>query len=192
MRKLIDKRIITSLLFNIAETGLIILIGKLLDLPINFILVIMLTFIISRACFGNTMHFKAWYRCLVWSLLIMLGLFLILKVDLILSILFAIFSALIMTGKANIQDMYLWKSQGDSKYSDIEEYVKYNYMSTELMDFEDNLKRRDDLLYLIYKYRFKDHLTFAEISDKLDGMSTARITEYLNQVALAIRISCKI
>lgn len=192
MRKLIDKRIITSLLFNIAETGLIILIGKLLDLPINFILVIMLTFIISRACFGNTMHFKTWYRCLVWSLLIMLGLFLILKVDLILSILFAIFSALIMTGKANIQDMYLWKSQGDSKYSDIEEYVKYNYMSTELMDFEDNLKRRDDLLYLIYKYRFKDHLTFAEISDKLDGMSTARITEYLNQVALAIRISCKI
>lgn len=151
MRKLIDKRIITSLLFNIAETGLIILIGKLLDLPINFILVIMLTFIISRACFGNTMHFKTWYRCLVWSLLIMLGLFLILKVDLILSILFAIFSALIMTGKANIQDMYLWKSQGDSKYSDIEEYVKYNYMSTELMDFEDNLKRRDDLLYLIYK-----------------------------------------
>lgn len=70
MRKLIDKRIITSLLFNIAETGLIILIGKLLDLPINFILVIMLTFIISRACFGNTMHFKTWYRCLVWSLLI--------------------------------------------------------------------------------------------------------------------------
>ncbi len=192
MSKIFNKKIITSLLFNIAETGLIFLIGKLLNLPINFILMIMLTFMISRACFGNAMHFKTWYRCLVWSLLIMLSLFLIVKVDLVISILFAIFGALIMTGKGNICDIYLWKSQGESKYNDIEEYVKYNYMSTELMDFEDNLKRRDDLLYLIYKYRFKDHLTFAEISDKLEGMSTARIVEYLNQIALAIRIHCKI
>ena len=192
MRKIIDKRIITSLLFNIAETGLILLIGKLLNLPINFVLMIMLTFMISRACFGQTMHFKTWYRCLVWSLLIMLSLFLIVKVDLAISILFAIFGALIMTGKGNINDMYLWKPQNESKYKDIEEYIRYNLMNPTLMDFEDNLKRRDNLLFLIYKYRFKDHLTFAEISERLDGMENARIVEYLNQIALAIRINCNI
>ena len=122
----------------------------------------------------------------------MLTLFLILKVDFIVSILFSTFSAFIMTGKSNIEDMYLWKPQNESKYKDIEEYVKYNLMSPDLLNFEENLKRRDDLLFLIYKYRFKDNLTFSEISQKLNGMENPRIVEALNQIALAIRISCKI
>ena len=120
------KKNLSSLIFNIVETILIFLIGKLLNLPINFILIVMLTFMISRACFGNSMHFKTWYRCLVWSLMIMLTLFLILKVDIIVSVLFAIFSAFIMTGRSNINDMYLWRPLNESKYKDIEEFVKYN------------------------------------------------------------------
>ena len=96
-----------------------------------------------------------------------------------------------MTGKSNIKDMYLWNNS-ESKYSDIEEYVKYNSCNTKLLEFEENLKRRDDLLFIIYKYRFKDNLTFKEISDKLDGMPNVRITEKLNQIALAIRINCGI
>lgn len=186
------KKNIGSLIFNIVETILILLIGKLLNLPINFITMIMLTFMISRACFGNVMHFKTWYRCLVWSLLIMLSLFVVLKVDLVISIMFAIFSALIMTGRGNVKDLYLWKNANESKYKDIEEFVKYNSVNPKLLDFEDNLQRRNDLLYLIYKYRFRDKLTFAQISEKLDGMENARIVEKLNEIALAIRISCNI
>lgn len=185
------KYFLSSLIFNIAETILIFLIGRLLDLPIKEILIVMLGFMISRGCFGNALHFKDWYRCLIWSALILLSLFLILKVDLIVSILFTIFSAFIMTGKSNIKDMYLWNNS-ESKYSDIEEYVKYNSCNTKLLEFEENLKRRDDLLFIIYKYRFKDNLTFKEISDKLEGMPNVRITEKLNQIALAIRINCGI
>ena len=99
------KYIISSLIFNIAETILIYLIGRLLGLPINEIITIMLSFMISRGFFGNALHFKTWYRCLIWSSLILLSLFLILKVDLKVSILFTIFSAFIMTGKSNIKDM---------------------------------------------------------------------------------------
>ena len=178
-------------MFNIAETLLIILIGKLLNLPINFIIMIMLTFMISRTFFGKSLHFKTWYRCLVWSLLILLSLFLIVKIDLKISVLFAIFSAFIMTGKSNINDMYLWKPANESKYKDIEEYIKYNEYNSDLIDFEQNLKRRDNLLYLIYKYRFKDKMTFTEMSEKLD-MENPRIVEKLNQIALAIRINCGI
>ena len=121
----------------------------------------------------------------------MLSLFLILKVDLTVSILFAIFAAFIMTKKSNIEDMYLWKPPSESKYKDIEEYIKYNFTNPKLMDFEDNLKRRDDLLFLIYKYRFKDNLSFNEINERLD-MSNPRIVEKWDQIALAIRISCGI
>ena len=186
-----NKSLLKTLMFNIAETLLIILIGKLLNLPINFIIMIMLTFMISRTFFGKSLHFKTWYRCLVWSLLILLSLFLIVKIDLKISVLFAIFSAFIMTGKSNINDMYLWKPANESKYKDIEEYIKYNEYNSDLIDFEQNLKRRDNLLYLIYKYRFKDKMTFTEMSEKLD-MENPRIVEKLNQIALAIRINCGI
>lgn len=186
------KNFLGSLIFNIAETILIFLIGKLLGLPIKEVLIVMLSFTISRGCFGNALHFKDWYRCLIWSALILLSLFLILKVDLVVSILFTVFSAFIMTGKSNISDMYLWKGNNESKYADIEEYVKYNSCNSKLLEFEENLKRRDDLLFIVYKYRFKDQLTFKEISEKLDGMPNVRIAEMLNQIALAIRINCGI
>lgn len=191
MKIKINKQFIGSLIFNIAETVLIFLVGKLLNLPTNFIIIVMLTFMVSRAFFGKTLHFKTWYRCLIWSCLILLSLFLILKIDLRISILFTIFSAFIMTGKCNINDMYLWKGN-DSKYKDIEEYVKYNMTNSNLIDFEENLKRRDDLLYAIYKYRFIENLSFSQISEKLDGMENVRIVEKLDQIALAIRISCGI
>ena len=97
-----------------------------------------------------------------------------------------------MTGRSNIADMYLWKPKNEGKYKDIEEYVKYNLTNSKLIEFEENLKRADDVLYDIYKYRFKNGESFNEISKKLDNMETARIVEKLDQIALAIRIHCGI
>ena len=66
------KRIISTLIFNIAETILIFLVGRMLRLEINNIIIVMLCFMVSRGFFGKTLHFKTWYRCLIWSLLILL------------------------------------------------------------------------------------------------------------------------
>ena len=184
------KRIISTLIFNVAETILIFLVGRMLGLEINNIIIVMLSFMISRGFFGKSLHFKTWYRCLVWSLLILLSLFLILKIDLKVSILFTIFSAFIMTGKSNINDMYLWKGKS-TKYEDIEEYIKYNSMDSKLIEFEKKLKEQDNLLYLLYKYRFKDNLKFAEISEKLD-IDNPRIVEKLDKIAFSLRIYCGI
>ena len=189
--KKINKKLIDDLLFNMMEVLLILLIGRLLNLPISNTLIVILTFIISRGCFGKTLHFKTWYRCLIWSAVILLSLFLILKIDLILSILFTIYSAFIMTGKSNINDMFLWNNNGEpSKYQDVIEYIKYNEFDDTLLEFERKLKERNPE-YLIYKYRFKDRKTFAEMSELLD-MDTPRIVEHLDKIAFAIRIYCKI
>ena len=107
------KKIFPSLIFNIAETAIIVLMGVLLKLPINYIVLVMLSFMITRGFFGKPLHFKTWYRCLVWSVLVMLSLFVLLKVDLVVSITFAIFAAFIMTGRSNIMDMYLWKNSNE-------------------------------------------------------------------------------
>lgn len=180
-----------SLVFNISETIVIILFGFAFKLPINHILYIMLTFMISRGFFGKALHFKTWYRCLIWSSLIMLSIFVLLKVDLIISILFAIFSAFLMTGKSNIKDMYLWKNEASStsKYQDIIDYIKYNGLNNKLMEFEDKLKAKDNLEYLVYKYKFKDNKTFREISELLD-LENPRIVEHLDKIAFAIRLYC--
>lgn len=186
------KNFISTLVFNVAETALIVLIGMLLGLPIEHILIIMFTFMISRGFFGNPLHFKTWYRCLIWSLLIMLSLFLLLKVDLIVSILFAIFSAFIMTGKSNIRDMYLWNNNSEpSKYQDVIDFIKYNSLDDKLLSFEKKLKETNSVEYLIYKYRFKDNKTFKDISESLD-MDGPRIVEKLDKVAFAIRLYCGI
>lgn len=186
------KKIFPSIIFNIVEIIIILLIGIVLELPINYIITIMLTFIISRGCFGNALHFKTWYRCLIWSALIMLSLFVILKLDLILCILFTIFSAFIMTGKSNINDMYLWKSTGEeSKYQDIIDFIKYNEFDTKLLEFEDKIKKKNNLEYLIYKYKFKEGKTFAEMSELLE-MDNPRIVEHLDKIAFAIRLYCGI
>ena len=187
----INKTMIKSLIFNIAETVLIFLVGRLLNLPTNFIIIVMLSFCITRGCLGKALHFKTWYRCLVWSLLVLLSLFMILKIDLKLSILFTIFSAFIMTGKSNIEDMYLWKPKNESKYSDIEEYIKYHSLDDKLISFENKIKEQDNFDYLIYKYRFKDNLTFEEIADKLD-IQTNRITDKLDKISFALRLYCGI
>lgn len=181
-----------NVIFNIAETCLIFLVGKLLELPTNEILIIMITFMISRGCFGSALHFKTWYRCLVWSLLILLSLFVLLKVDLIVSILFAIFSAFIMTGKSNIKDMYLWNNSNEpSKYQDIIDFIKYNEFDDKLLEFEKKLSEKNSLEYLIYKYRFKDNKSFGEITKLLD-LDSPRIVEKLDKIAFAMRLYCRI
>ena len=186
------KDFIGTLIFNIAETALIFLIGLLLKISIEHLLVIMFTFMISRGFFGKVLHFKTWYRCLVWSLLIMLSLFLLLKVDLVVSILFAVFSAFIMTGKSNIKDMYLWNNHNEpSKYQDIIDFIKYNSFDDRLLLFEKKLKDTNSVEYLIYKYRFKDGKTFKEISELLD-MDGPRIVEKLDKITFAIRLYCGI
>lgn len=186
------RNILSTLIFNIAETALILLVGLLLKLPFEHILIIMFTFMISRGFFGEALHFKTWYRCLIWSLLIMLSLFLLLKVDLVVSILFAIFSAFIMTSKSNVKDMYLWNNHNEpSKYQDIIDFIKYNPLDDKLISFEKKLKDIDSVEYLVYKYRFKDSKTFKEISELLD-MDGPRIVEKLDKIAFAIRLYCGI
>lgn len=121
------RNILGTLVFNVAETILILLVGLALSLDIKLVILIMLTFMISRGFFGKALHFKTWYRCLIWSLLIMMSLFVLIKVDLVLSILFAIFSAFIMTGRSNIKDMYLWNNHNEpSKYQDVMDFIKYH------------------------------------------------------------------
>lgn len=70
-------------------------------------------------------------------------------------------------------------------------YIKHHPLDNAIYEFEKKLERQDNLAYLIYKYRFKDNLTFNEIEERLD-MPTPRISEMIDKIVFAMRIDLKI
>lgn len=181
---------ILIILFNIVEMIVVYLTGKLLNLPNEIIFTIMLLFIIVRMTLGRPLHYKSPYKCFIMTLLVFLSMFVVFHVNLYVSILFTIFDAFLLTGKGNIDDMFMWCGK-TSKYQDIIEFVKYNAFNEKLIKFENALKEQDNLSYLIYKYRFKDNLTFEQISERLD-LDNPRISEIQDNVAFAFRITMQI
>ena len=169
------KKILPTLIFNIVETLVIFMCGIALNLEIKYVLTIMLTFMISRGFFGKALHFKTWYRCLIWSTFIMLSLFVLLKVDLILSILFAIFSAFVMTGKSNIKDMYMWTGKV-SKYDALKDFVAISPNHPILLEHEEYWRRNYPIRYEIFKMYFRENKTYQEIAN-IKGFNDNTITK---------------
>lgn len=185
-----NKKFLFSLFFNIIETIVIFMIGLIFKLSPSLIIILMLVFFFTRLLCGQPKHYNKWYRCFLWSTLTFTSVYALTDLHIIATILLTIFAGFIATGRADIQDLYQWKGKS-TKYSDIEEYIKYNSMNDTLLEFERKLKEQDGLLFLLYKYRFKENLTFAEISEKLD-LENPRIVEKLNTIAFSIRIYCGI
>lgn len=184
MNKIMFK--LPSIIFNLAEIGVILLAGKLLQLKLEIMLIIMVIFVMIRISLGGAMHYKSPYKCAIWSLLVFLSLFVLTNVGFGVSIIMAIFCAFVLTTRGDVNDAFMWKGK-ETKYADIEEYIKYNSMETKLIEYENKLKDKDNLTYLIYKYRFKDKMTFAQMSERLD-LENPRIVEKLEQIAFSFRI----
>lgn len=178
------------LIFNIVETIIIFLLGNIFNVDVNIRIMFMITFFIIRMLIGSPKHYNKAYRCCLWSSLVFLSLYSLSSLDLLATILLTIFTGFISTGKADISEMYMWKGK-DSKYKDIEEYIKYNEFDDKLIEFEKKLKEQDNLLFLIYKYKFKENMTFSEITGRL-LLDSPRIAEKLDKIALSIRIYCGI
>lgn len=185
-----NKSFLFSLFFNIIETIIIFMVGLIFNISHNEIIVLMLTFFFTRLLCGKPKHYATWYRCLVWSLLVFTSLFAITDLHIIVVLLLTVFTGYIATGRADITDMYMWNNK-KSKYADIDDYIKYNPMEDDLIEFEKKLKEQDNLLYLLYKYRFKEKLTYSQIAEKTE-LDTPRVSEKIDKIAFSLRIYCGI
>ena len=177
---------IPIILFNLFEIICVYLLGLAFNIPKNFIIIIMLLFVLARYTFGKPLHYQSPYRCFIMTLLVFLSMFVVFDINVYVSILFTIFDAFILTGKGNIEDVFMWSGK-KTQYQDIIDYIKFNPLNDKIKEFENKLQDQDNLSYLIYKYRFKDLLTFQEISDRLQ-IETNRITEIQDKVAFTFRI----
>lgn len=182
---------IPSIIFNIVETLLLILMAYLLKIGLVNTLLVFFTFQISRFYFKMPKHYKAWQQCLIWTLLIFVSLFVVARVDITIGILATIFSAYILSGKADIGDMYMWNKGKTSKYQKLYDYIKYNGLSTELIEMENNLKNYDTQMYLVYKRRFREDKSFEAIREEFD-LENPRINEILDKVYTLMTFNLKI
>ena len=180
-----------SIIFNLVETLLLIGAAYLLKISVRDTILIFLTFQIARAYFKFPKHYKAWQQCMIWTLIIFASLFCIARVDIVVGIMCAVFTAYILSGKSDIKDIYMWKKT--SAHQDIIDYVKYNYYTDDaIREFEKKLQDRGSALdYKIWEYRFKNGKSFEEISELLD-LDSARIAEIQNSVALSFRLCVEI
>ena len=95
---------LASLLFNLFETLMLILIAYLLKVGVLNTFLIFLTFQITRAFIKMPKHYKDWQKCLCWTLIIFGGLFIVSRVDISVGIMCSVFTAYILSGNADIND----------------------------------------------------------------------------------------
>ena len=180
-----------SIIFNLVETLLLFGASYLLQIGIINTLITLLVFEVSRFYFKMPKHYKAWQQCLIWTLIIFTSLFVVARVDITVGILNTIFAAYILSGKADIGNMYMWCKGKPSKYQKLIDYIKYNGLNSELLELEDNLKKYDAQMYLVYKRRFRENKSFEDIREEFD-LENPRINEILDKVYTLMTFNLKI
>lgn len=178
-----------SIIFNVAETLVIILVGKLLGLTITQMLIILLMFAIIRMLLKPALHYKDWYRCLIWSTLFFLSLFVVAKVSFIVCVLLTIFEAIILTHKGNINDIFMWG--GNKLNTEVFNWVKFNQNNEKLKKYEENLKETDKQKYYIFRYRFREFKSYNQIADLMD-MDAQRISDEIKIMSHFIEYSIRL
>lgn len=184
---------IPSIIFNVLETILLISMAIFLKMEIINTIIIFLTFEISRFYFKFPKHYKDWKKCLIWTLLIFTSMFIVSKINIFVGCMCTIFCAYILSGKADIKDIYLWKNDKESKYIKLENYIKYNRLcdNKKLINIEKQLEEDNPELYVFYKRRFLDNKTFKEISKEFN-LDNPRIVEKLDKVYLIMKYALKL
>ena len=178
-----------SIIFNVTETLVIILIGFSLKLNFIEILTILLFFAITRVLTKSAIHYKNWKLCLLWSSLQLFSLFLTAKVNIYVGILFTVFAGIILSGKGNIDDIFQWG--GNALNNEVFNWVKFNQNNEKLKKYEQQLKDTDGQKYAIFKYRFREFKTYNRIA-KIMGIDEQRISDEIKIMSHFIEYSIRL
>lgn len=162
-----------SVIFNFVEVGVIALIGMLLDLPIKEMAIIFILFAIMRMSLGGAMHYKDWYKCMIWSALVFLSLFVLAKANLFICILMTIFCAFILTGKGNIKDIFMW-SGNESKYEALRNFISLSPNNPILLEHENYWRTNYLIRYKILQSFYRERKSYSKIMEE-EGLTDSSI-----------------
>ena len=164
-----------SILFNIGETVLLILFGLLLKISYVDMLITFFTFEIGRAFFKLPKHYKAWQKCLIWTIVIFISLFVVSRVDITVGMMCSVFTSYILSGKADIKDMYMWSGK-TSKYEALKDLVAISPNNAIILEHEEYWRKNYPVRYEIFKYYFRENKSYQEIAE-IKGFDDNSITK---------------
>ena len=189
MRETKVKNFIKVLVFNILETIVIFFLGEIFNVDVNIRIMFMGLFFLTRMIIGSPKHYKKAYMCALWSSLVFLSLYTLSSLDLFPIILLTIFTGFISTGKADINDMFMWG--GNTLNRVVFDWVKFNQDNEKLMKYERMLKETDKQKYFIFIYRFREFKSYSQIANIMD-LGTQRIADEINVMSHFIEYSIRL
>ena len=133
-----------SIIFNVTEFLVVILIGILLEIRMSNIIITILVFFIVRMLAKKALHYKSWKLCLLWSVLQMTSLFLTSMVGIHLGIISTIFAAIVLSGIGDIRDIFMWNGE-HSLNKEVFEWVKFNQNNDKLKEYEEKGNTVDEI-----------------------------------------------
>ena len=189
---------IPSIIFNLLETFLILLVGWMLNLNSKDIILIVVLFVSGRIFLKCAMHYKSWKKCLIWTLLLMTSLFILVKIDIYIAIYMTLFSAYIVTERANVKDGYMYYKdvRREGKYREMERFVEDNINSQEVKKFEDKLRKINTIykdrykkdFYCVYELKFKEGKSFEEIKQRTNISDNHELTKILDIIFITFNM----
>lgn len=189
---------IPSIIFNLLETFLILLVGWMLNLNSKDIILIVVLFVSGRIFLKGAMHYKSWKKCLIWTLLLMTSLFILVKIDIYIAIYMTLFSAYIVTERANVKDGYMYYKdvRREGKYREMERFVEDNINSQEVKKFKDKLRKINTIykdrykkdFYCVYELKFKEGKSFEEIKQRTNISDNHELTKILDIIFITFNM----
>jgi hypothetical protein len=161
------KQFIRVLLFNIIETLTIFMIGLTLKISYNYIIALMIIFFLIRAILGQPKHYKKAYLCFIWSTLTFTSVYLTTDLPLTVNILMTIFTGFIVTGKADINDLYMWKGT-NSKYIALIDIVAFSPNNPTILEHEEYWRKNYPMRFEIFRLYFRERKTYEDIMELKD------------------------
>lgn len=191
MEKSFLKYYLPKVLFNIFEIIVILGAGILFGLNFEYILAIIIAFILNKIIFGESLHYKEWYLCIIWTILLFCSYYLLAKIDIKIAI-FSTISFVFFSKKTNIKDLnslFFWG--GNTLNNQVFDWVKFNQSNQKLLRYENDLKENDKQKFFIFKYRFREFKSYKEISELMD-MDIQRISDELKVISHFIEYSIRL
>ena len=191
MKKSFLKYCLPKVLFNIFEIIVILGAGILFGLNFEYILAIIIAFILNKIIFGESLHYKEWYLCIIWTILLFCSYYLLAKIDIKIAI-FSTISFVFFSKKTNIKDLnslFFWG--GNTLNNQVFDWVKFNQSNQKLLRYENDLKENDKQKFFIFKYRFREFKSYKEISELMD-MDIQRISDELKVISHFIEYSIRL
>lgn len=167
------------------QYGLVVIISALImayffELVPEYI-VLTIVYLFSRAKFEEPIHAYGLNICYVCTILFYALIFITIKlcgiligstttfIILVILVLLSTFATSTLPNKKEeLGKMFFGRKKENGKYADLFRFVKFYPTDKRLCDYEDRLKETNLFEYYIFKYIFRDGLTWDETMDKLD------------------------